>query len=252
MMTLLYLLTFAVFVLATSGCHVQSQRLQHPLEKMNVLRIHTANIPTIDGKLNEAIWRNARPIQLEYLINGPIIHPTDTAGDLRMLLCNDMLYVGVVVFDTDIFSNFTNRDDRLWHQDAIEIFFKPDVENSLYFEFQFSPAGVIYDARWPNQQVVNPQLLHRKWNGENLQWETHIQGTLNQHDDTDQQWSLEVAIPLKTLLIPGIETQPHLPARCLGAYFNHNSSDGKRIAKATAPLQKTHQYEYWNNLFTGQ
>lgn len=147
---------------------------------------------TIDGKLDETAWMQAASTGFFTDIYGDrTVNPTTEA---KMLYDNNNLYVAVMLKDDDVWGNFTKRDDPLYREEALEIMIDADGNGATYYELQVSPANVIYDAYFP---------FRRK--DRNLEWDSKlisavtVQGTLNKRDDTDEGWTLEVAIPLSSI-----------------------------------------------------
>jgi hypothetical protein len=181
----------------------------------------TPTPPTMDGKLDEALWakalgevggfvdeRNGKPL------------PGGQAARAGFLWDERYLYLGVQVEDNDVRSPYTDRDSTLWtngkrgRMDVVELFLSTDPEvGGSYFELQVSPAGVVFDAlftghRTPEWQEAAANLTF------SLEKAVFVDGTLNDPKE-DRGYSLEVAIPLSEL--PGITDLP-----TLGATFRAN------------------------------
>lgn len=156
---------------------------------------------TIDGKGAEPDWARAAaiPIRYPYAQTNVIDRPPATC---RLLWDATNLYLLFEVPDTNIVNLCTNRDDAVSQGDCVEIFLLPSLRFGQYWEFNFSPAGVVYDSlvakygdRWGGYDR----------NGENaaLTIATALDGTLNRADDRDRGYTVEVALPWPDL--PGFE-----------------------------------------------
>ncbi|MEO8275861.1 MAG: carbohydrate-binding family 9-like protein [Thermoanaerobaculia bacterium] len=96
--------------------------------------------------------------------------------------------------DHDAWSTFTERDAPLWQQEVVELFLAPgDEVPKSYFEFEISPAGVLFDAR-----VVNPHgdrlgmTVDMQWNCAGVEWSASPAGE-------KQNWLAELSLPWRGL-----------------------------------------------------
>ena len=104
------------------------------------------------------------------------------------------LHVHFHCFDDDAWGTFTERDDPLWQQEVVELFLAPgEAVPTRYFEFELSPAGVLFDAR-----VFNPHgdrigmEVDTQWNCSGLEWATEPTGER-------ADWRAHLAIPWRGL-----------------------------------------------------
>jgi hypothetical protein len=146
----------------------------------------------IDGKLDEAAWENARPVD-DFAIpptGAKPRHPTSA----RLLWDDQFLYLGVVMEDFDVTAVKKDHDAWLWEDDVCELFLKPSTVDHHYYELQVTPLGTTLDL-----------LIPRRGAGTFDRWKTWesgikaaiaISGTLNDWHDQDKGWVVEAAIPL--------------------------------------------------------
>jgi len=145
---------------------------------------------TVDGQLSEPGWSKATPITLIFPWDFQTGKKQKTT--VKMVRTEDTLYVGYEAEDTDITALFENRDDPTYKDDCVEIFIKPNQETDSYFGMEMNARGVLYDYFYPF-----PKGLDKDLNFEGVQLKTTLRGTLNQRNDRDTGWILEVAIPFK-------------------------------------------------------
>lgn len=100
------------------------------------------------------------------------------------------LHVHFDCADDDAWGTFTARDAPLWQQEVVELFLAAGEETpEKYFEFEVSPAGVLFDAR-----VANPHgdrigmTVDVAWNCPGIEWRTAPSGR-------GADWRAELAIP---------------------------------------------------------
>jgi Carbohydrate family 9 binding domain-like len=146
--------------------------------------------PAIDGKLDEAAWTHASPpIVLQFLWESQAGAKQKTAA--RLLWDSQALYVGFDAEDADVTARFLQRDDPTYQDDAVEIFINPDPKQEvLYYGFEMNARGVLYDYL-----NYNSRTLFKRFDATGVAIAVAVRGTLNQRDDTDNGWSLEIAIP---------------------------------------------------------
>ena len=161
----------------------------------------TAKPPAIDGVLDEAVWADAATLELvgdsgDALGQAPL-RPTE----VRLAWDDSNLYVALRCADRDIHSRFTGRDARLWDAgyDEIEVaefMLSPTDDLKRYFEFNFSPRGVVLDLamqwRW------GKLYTDVDWNA-NVRSAVAVYGTLNDSSDEDRGWTVELALPWQDL-----------------------------------------------------
>ena len=115
------------------------------------------------------------------------------------------LYIGFMVMDSDIHSKFTKRDDTIWKEDAVEVYLDPLGDWKDYIELQVSPANQVFDALFSSHRVPDWHEAD-KFNIPGLKTAVHINGTLNNSNDVDVGWDVEIAVPWKAM--KGISSFP--------------------------------------------
>jgi hypothetical protein len=145
---------------------------------------------TIDGKLNESAWSDASPAAtLQFLWDDQTGAKQTTF--VQLLRDDDALYVGFRADDADINARFTERDDPTYLDDAVEIFINPARDQeAVYVGFEMNARGVLYDYL-----NYGGRTLFKRFDATGVEVAVALQGTLNDRDDIDDGWTLEIAIP---------------------------------------------------------
>ncbi len=153
--------------------------------------VQRASTPlVIDGVLDDDAWAAAStPATLQGL------WPNQTGimqgTTVRLLWDDENLYVGYDVEDVDITAVYENRDDPTYRDDAVEIFLNPLPDQlDVYVGLEMNAPGVLYDYL-----MYDARYALKRYDLQGVQIGTDLRGTLNQRDDQDRGWSLEVAIP---------------------------------------------------------
>ncbi len=158
---------------------------------------HRASGPvTIDGKLDEADWQSVPGVNFYLPVTGakPI---SNTEG--KVLWDDKCLYVAFKASDKDIWSYMTDRDSQTCLEDVLEIFFKTDPTKEPYCNFEINALGTVYDAYTIKKADGCMDGRWKRWNCKGLKVGISINGTLNNPNDIDDYWIMEVAIPFSSL-----------------------------------------------------
>lgn len=144
----------------------------------------------IDGQLQEPDWQKAAPFELKFPWAEQKGAPQRTR--VRVLWDDVFLYASFECDDADVTAQFIQRDDPTYRDDCVEIYLnpRPDQEQA-YYGLEMNAAGVLYDylATFPKS------MFFRSFQLNGVLLATTIRGTLNQRQDQDTGWTLEVAIP---------------------------------------------------------
>ncbi|MBO6937311.1 MAG: carbohydrate-binding family 9-like protein [Deltaproteobacteria bacterium] len=151
--------------------------------------VNRASDITIDGKLDEPSWRSARATAA--FVKTMDGSPADFGVTAKLLWDDENLYVGFVVDDDYLKSEFDERDDHLWEQDTVEVMLDPGGDGRNYFELQVSPQNVVFDTRYDTRRNPGP-IGHADWNAE-IESAVEVEGTVND-DDEDEGYTVEMAI----------------------------------------------------------
>ena len=70
-----------------------------------------------------------------------------------------------------------------------------------YFEFNFSPHNVVFDARIECPDSGDRRFMKSdvEWDCEGLRSAVQVKGTLDDHSDVDERWTVEVALPFSQI-----------------------------------------------------
>ena len=157
-------------------------------------------VVNIDGVLDEAPWQKA-PRLTPF-----VIHDTMAAGrvntSVRVWYDAQAVYLGWTCEDPDIQATFTQRDSRFWEEEVVE-FFVTAGRLDRYFELQWNPLGGTFDAIIANDIGADGRSRGIKgdWSftAPNMTYAVKVDGTVQNSNDTDRQWTVEVRVPFADL-----------------------------------------------------
>jgi hypothetical protein len=200
-----------VFILA-AALHAQSEKL--PMYGAR----RTIDAIRIDGKLDEASWGlapRAREFRHIYDPARRSKYPTEAA----IVWDDDHIYVAFDCIDPEPWGTKTNRDDRLWEEEVVEVFLDPDGDGLNYAELEVSPNNVVVDLLLPRPKSDVEQAL--RWNIEGLKTAVGLHPA---------GWMAEIAIPWKSLGAAGVRAAPMVKDQWRVGLFRIKRPGG--IAKA--------------------
>jgi hypothetical protein len=170
------------------------------------LPLYTCNRTTtpiaIDGRLDDAAWQHAVPVQLVRNQDGA---QPRFSTIVRLLWDQDHLYVAYQCEDTEIYGTMTERDDPLWEEEVVEIFVDANGDEISYVEIEVSPLNTLVDLFVLNRHP-HPMRQLFDWDSKGIRYAAWVDGDPRQHDTEDRSWSVEIAIPWEDFL-----TAPRLP-----------------------------------------
>ena len=100
--------------------------------------------------------------------SGPALQQTR----LRLALDDEALRVRFDCEDADAWGTFAQRDDPLYEEEAVEVFLAAGTADpAVYFEFEVSPLGVLWDGRIHNPTSRRQEMVSDKsWDCPGILW----------------------------------------------------------------------------------
>lgn len=150
---------------------------------------------SIDGKGDERDWQHAlRLSPLRDIEGAAIPHRTD----IRMLWDDRYLYVLADMQEPHLWATLTERDSIIYHDPDFEVFIDPDGDTRNYIELEINALNTVWDLFLTAPYRTANHALH-DWNIPGLKHAVHRRGTLNTPGNTDEGWSVELAIPWESI-----------------------------------------------------
>jgi hypothetical protein len=180
---------------------------------------HVSEPITIDGKLDEAAWRQAprSPRFVDILTGQPTIHDTYA----QVVWDDQNLYVSYRVQEPFVHAQFTENNSPIYYDNDVEMFI---AGRDSYYEFELNGYNTSYevffiwdDAYQSGGFAQAPEFARSKlapfngigfhnhprggrlgnfnWHFPGKQTAVHIDGTVNNDKDRDRGWTVELAFP---------------------------------------------------------
>jgi hypothetical protein len=173
-------------ILAVKVPTVAPKEIEH--KKLIAKKVKNGSIK-LDGKLDEAVWKDA-PTTGDFVRTMDGMKP-DQKTTAKILYDDKNLYVAFEIEDKDVWSTLTKNDDKLWTQEAVEMFIDADGDGKTYVELQTNPKGAIFDSYLPAYRQNK-----NEWTS-GMKVGVKVDGTVDVRTDVDKGWVAEMQIPLE-------------------------------------------------------
>jgi len=223
----------------------------------------------IDGKMNEKSWKKAEWTSKFEDIEGDKKPLPLQDTRVKMLWDSEYLYIAAVLDEEHIWAYQNKKDQIVFHENDFEVFIDPDGDTENYYELEINAINNTFDLFLPKTYKKGGRA-QIAWDIKNLKSAVSINGTLNNARDKDKSWTLEIAIPFKSLAnnnVPAIIPAPNAVWRINFSRVNWQheiGNNGKYSRRKNTETNKfipeynwvwspqgiinMHFPEYWGNL----
>jgi hypothetical protein len=187
-------ITFVVLLFTSLSLFSQSEK-QFVIGQLPEYKTSRATEPIIvDGKMDEATWKNAVVRSLDYFYRADKA-PEKQTSTFRMMWDNDNLYLFYEFQDTSLTARETKPDGRPYLDDCVEFFCVPIPDSvSFHFGFEINITKAPYDYVMLWRYYNNRSFFVPGYNPV-YKMEVVYDGTINNDKDKDKMWQMEIAIP---------------------------------------------------------
>ena len=182
-MQLRYLILFSVLITLSISAQIKSNF------EINFIKIDKPI--DINGKLDNPLWMQADPIEVNYEIRPGDNTPATERTIVKALYDDENLYFGFKCYDSnpdEIRANYSERD-RIFQDDYVIIIIDTYGDSQKGYEFALNPFGIQGD-------------LLASSNNEDLSFDLTWFGAAQINDSG---WTAEMAIPFKSLAFEEVE-----------------------------------------------
>ena len=150
----------------------------------------------IDGRDDELAWNNA--IYTDDFIDIEGSKTPSQKTNVKMLWDEKFLYVFAKLYENHIWGDITKRDEVIYYNNDFEVFINPNDDVFSYGEIEINALGTEWDL-FLNRPYRLKGKADSSWDINGLKSAVDISGTLNDPNDLDDYWTVEIAIPLKEI-----------------------------------------------------
>jgi len=150
----------------------------------------------VDGQLDEPSWKKApKTVRFVDIESGFRVRLNTVA---KMLWDDEYFYVGFICEEPDVWATLTERDSVIYADNDVEVFIDPDDDTLNYYELEINALNTAWDLLL-DKPYNKGGKADNSWDIEGLECAVKVNGTLNQPEDTDEGWTVEIAFPWKAL-----------------------------------------------------
>lgn len=164
----------------------------------NYMAYRSSSPLVIDGKLDEIDWQHAPWSEYFMDIEGPHVTAPHLKTRVKMLWDDQYFYIAAHMEEPHIWATFTQRESIIFHENNFEVFIDPTGDTHNYYELEINALGTTWDL-----MLTMPYRFFgipiSAWDIDGLKKGIHINGTLNNPNDTDTSWTVELALPWQIL-----------------------------------------------------
>ena len=187
----------AIILMCNISCKVKMNKHILNIDSLSLPKNYTARYLgkepiKIDGKPTEKVWQHT-PWTDDFIDIEGVKKPTYRTR-LKMLWSDTHLYFYAELEEHHIWATLKQRDTIIFHNNDFEIFIDPDNDTQNYYEFEINALNTVWDLFLSKPYRDRGKVLNH-WDFRGLKTAVNIQGTLNNSNDIDKYWSVEIAMP---------------------------------------------------------
>lgn len=153
---------------------------------------------TIDGRLDEDDWQNVPWTEDFVDIEGDKRPAPLYRTRVKMLWDDEYLYIAAELEEPHIWATYTERNSVIFHENNFEVFIDPNGDTHNYYEYEVNALGTEWDL-FLTKPYRNGGIPMSAWHITGLRKGIHLEGTINDPDDIDTLWRVELAFPWEIL-----------------------------------------------------
>ena len=165
---------------------------QNTSEPRKYIAYRTVDSIHIDGLADEKSWKEIE-FSHDFIDIEGIKEPTYQTN-MKMLWDDTHLYFYAKMEEPHIWATLKERDTVIFYNNDFEIFIDPDGDTYNYLEFEMNALNTVWDL-FLGKPYREASPIIDNWDFKGLRSAVHIEGSLNDPTDTDDFWSVEIAIP---------------------------------------------------------
>lgn len=148
----------------------------------------------IDGNIDKPAWKNIAWTDDFVDIEGDLKPKPRLRTRIKMMWDDTNFYVAAQMEEPHVWGTLTMRDSVIFHDNDFEVFLNPSCDTRNYYELEVNALNTVVDLllRKPYReggQADNSYII------KGLQTAVKVHGTLNNPNDTDKGWDVEIAMP---------------------------------------------------------
>ncbi|NNL15658.1 MAG: carbohydrate-binding family 9-like protein, partial [Flavobacteriaceae bacterium] len=151
----------------------------------------------IDGRAEELSWEYSKFTDDFIDIEG--VKTPKFQTKVKLLWDDNYLYIFSEMEEPHIWGNLKKRDTIIFYNNDFEVFIDPSGQAQRYGEIEINALNTVWDLHLNKPYRVGGNADFN-WNLIDLKSAVKIYGTLNNPNDIDSLWTVEMAVPLKPII----------------------------------------------------
>lgn len=178
-----------------------AQEPQAKPDPRNYVCYRAPSPPDMDGKLSEPPWQNVAWSEYFGDIEGNLKPEPKYKTRMKMLWDDTYLYIAAELQEPHVWATLTDRESIVFYDNDFEVFIDPDGDTHHYLEYEMNAFNTQWDLMLlkPYRDDVKQNVAIDNWNFNGIKSAVQVDGTINNPNDTDTCWTVEIAIPLDAL-----------------------------------------------------
>lgn len=152
----------------------------------------------IDGSLDDASWKLADWTEEFVDIEGNKKPAPLYSTRVKMLWDEEYFYIAAQMEEPHLWATYDQRDAIIFHENDFEVFIDPNSDTHQYYELEINALGTVWDLMLIKPYRDGGPAINA-WDIAGLKKGIKLNGTLNNPNDLDEGWSIELALPWKIL-----------------------------------------------------
>ena len=169
--------------------------------------LFTTNPPIIDGKIEDRAWQNAAWTENFKDIEGDGKPAPTWNTRAKMTWTSEGLFIAAELLEPHVWAYLNNHDDIVFYDNDFEVFIDPDNDTHRYYEIEINAVNTIFDLFMP-KPYRNSSGAMFAYNTPGMKTAINIQGTLNNPNDIDKGWTVEMFIPFTAVTMGNVAKIP--------------------------------------------
>jgi hypothetical protein len=152
----------------------------------------------IDGVIDEADWSEVAWTEPFTDIEGNMRLAPRYKTRAKMLWDDAYLYIAAELKEPHLQARLLQRDTVIFYDNDFEVFIDPDGDTHGYYEIEMNAYNTVWDLLLVRPYRDNGPCVD-SWTCLGMKSAVHLYGTINDPNDLDDRWTLEMALPWESL-----------------------------------------------------
>ena len=147
----------------------------------------------IDGDDSDPSWGKTQWSEAFIDIEG--VKKPRYSTQVKMLWDETYFYILAKLEEPHVWANLKQRDTIIFYDNDFEVFIDPDSDTFNYYELELNALNTVWDLFVSKPYRETDGVVLNDWDINGLKSAVKVDGTINNPNDIDKGWMLELALP---------------------------------------------------------